>query len=255
MSYTKFSLAEKTALITGASSGIGRGLALGLAEAGANIIIAARRMEKLQSLLEELAEYSIKAIAVSMDVSDKNSVISAFDKAELELALPDIVVNNAGIAAPKHFLEIDEATRDHVMDTNFNGVWNVAQTAAQRLVAANKPGSIINIASVLAIGAQRGQSIYSASKAAVAHLTRNLALDLMQHNIRVNAIAPGWFKTEMNEAFFETEQGKAYIKTMPARRLGNIEELVGPVVMLASDVSSFINGAVLPVDGAIHVGN
>ena len=138
------------------------------------------------------------------------------------------------------------------MGTNFNGVWNVAQEGAARMVAAGLQGSIINIASVLAIMAQSGQTTYCASKAAVAHLTQAMSLDLMRHGIRVNAIAPGWFLTEMNQDFFATDAGKAYIQRMPAKRLGNIDELVGPVILLASEAGSFINGTVLPVDGSIR---
>ncbi len=254
MGIEAFSLAGKTALVTGASSGIGAGLALGLASAGACVVVAARRKERLDALVDTIKAQGGKAYSVAMDVTQRSSVDTALAEAETELGAIHIVVNNAGVAAPNHFLKISEAERDRVMNTNFNGVWNVAQACAQRMVAMQTPGSIINIASVLAIGAQSGQSVYAASKAAVAHLTRNMALDLMRHQIRVNAIAPGWFRTEMNEDFFATEQGQAYIKSMPARRLGNIEELVGPVVMLAGDTATFMTGTVIPVDGAISVG-
>ncbi|MDX1451581.1 MAG: SDR family oxidoreductase [Oleiphilaceae bacterium] len=254
MSIEAFSLKGKAALVTGASSGIGEGLALGLASAGATVVVAARRKERLDALVARIEESGGKAFAIAMDVTDRRSVDEALATAEAAVGGISIVVNNAGVAAPNNFLKISEKDRDHVMNTNFNGVWNVAQACALRMVANELSGSIINIASVLAIGAQSGQSVYAASKAAVAHLTRNMALDLIRHNIRVNAIAPGWFLTEMNQDFFATEQGQAYIKTMPARRLGKIEELVGPVVMLASDSASFVNGAVIPVDGAISVG-
>lgn len=254
MSIEAFSLAGKTALVTGASSGIGEGLALGLAAAGARVVIAARRKERLLALVAKIEESGGEAFPVTMDVSDRSSVDEGIAMGEAAMGPISIVVNNAGVASPNHFLKITEEDRDHVMNTNFNGVWNVAQACAQRMVDTATAGSIINIASVLAIGAQSGQSVYAASKAAVAHLTRNMALDLMRHNIRVNAIAPGWFLTEMNEAFFASEQGKAYIQAMPARRLGKIEELVGPVVMLAGKTASFMTGAVIPVDGAISVG-
>ena len=254
MTIEAFSLQGKTALVTGSSSGIGAGLARGLADAGACVIVAARRKDRLDALVEDISSRGGKAHAVEMDVTERNSVDAAVAEAESLVGPIHVVVNNAGVAAPNNFLNMTESERDHVMHTNFNGVWNVAQATAQRMVAHQTSGSIINIASVLALGAQKGQSVYAASKAAVAHLTRNMALDLIRHGIRVNAIAPGWFLTEMNEAIFASEQGQAYIKSMPAKRLGRIEELVGPVVMLAGDTASFMTGAVIPVDGAISVG-
>ncbi|MGB5809354.1 MAG: SDR family NAD(P)-dependent oxidoreductase [Polyangiales bacterium] len=255
MKSSGLTLERRVALVTGASSGIGHTLAKGLAAAGARVVVAARRTTRLEALVTEIENGGGRAAAVEMDVTDRNSVDRAYARGQEALGLIDIVVNNAGVADPKNFLKIDEGSRDFVMATNFNGVWNVAQEGARRLVDAGRPGSIINIASVLGMGVQQGQSAYCASKGAVIQLTRALAIDLMRHEIRVNAIAPGWFKTEMNAAFFETPEGEAYVQTMPARRLGRVEELVGPTVLLASDAGSFINGVVLPVDGAIHVTN
>ncbi len=248
----KFSLNGRRALVTGASSGLGHGIAKGLAEVGAEVIACARRVEKLEALVEDIRAAGGIAHALAMDVADRSSVNAGFDRAEQLAGTPDIIINNAGVADPKNFLKIDDSSRDFVMGTNFNGVWNVAQEGAKRMAATAIPGSIINIASVLAIMAQSGQTTYCASKAAVAHLTQAMSLDLMRHNIRVNAIAPGWFLTEMNQDFFATDAGKAYINAMPAKRLGEIDELIGPVILLASDAGSFINGTVLPVDGAIR---
>lgn len=253
MQNLSFSLEGKIALVTGASSGIGREVAKGLAESGATVVAAARRADKLKDLVAEIEAAGSKAIAVNMDVTSRDSVNAAFAEVEKQLGVVEILVNNAGVADPKNFLRTDESSRDFVMGANFNGVWNVAQEAAQRMVDAGKPGSIINIASILALGVQAGQSAYSASKGAVAQLTRNMAIDLMKHNIRVNAIAPGWFKTEMNQDYFNSPEGEAYIQRMPARRLGQPSELVGPIILLASEAGSFLNGAVLPVDGAISV--
>ncbi|WP_299775617.1 glucose 1-dehydrogenase [uncultured Pseudoteredinibacter sp.] len=252
MSLPQFSLEGRNALVTGASSGIGRCLALGLAKAGANIIVAARRQERLAELVQEIEAQGGKALAVSMDVTNKDSIQSAYDQAESTFGTVDVIVNNAGVADAKNFLKIDDESLDFVMDTNFKGVWHVAQEGAKRLVAAEKPGSIINIASVLGITAKYGQSAYCASKGAVVQLSRSMALDLMANNIRVNAIAPGWFKTEINTAYFDSPAGQEYVTRMPAKRLGKLEELVGPVILLASDAGSFITGTVLPVDGAIH---
>ncbi|CAA0111208.1 Gluconate 5-dehydrogenase [Zhongshania aliphaticivorans] len=248
-----FSVDGKIVLVTGASSGIGYALSKGLAEHGAYVIAAARRVDKLKSLCDEVESNGGKIFTIKMDVSDRASVVTGFDHVNKHVGVIDTVVNNAGIAAPSSFVKIDEKTRDAVMGTNFNGVWNVAQEAAQRLIKSERPGSIINIASVLALGVKPGQSVYCASKGAVAQLTRGMALDLIKYGIRSNAIAPGWFKTEMSDDFFESDEGLAYISQMPAKRLGTLDELIGPVIMLASDAASFVNGVVIPVDGALNV--
>lgn len=246
----QFSLEGKTALVTGASSGIGHELAKGLAGAGATIVAAARRSERLAQLVEEIRSAGGTAIAASMDVTDLHSIQAAYDSAEATVGAINIIVNNAGVGVPEPFLKTEQEGLDFVMDTNFGGVWHVAQEGARRMVAAGTPGSIINIASILGMGAARGYTAYCASKGAVIQLTRAMALDLMRHRVRVNAIAPGWFMTEMNKEFFQSEPGQTYIQRMPARRLGQVSELLGPVLMLASDAGSFVNGVVLPVDGA-----
>ncbi len=246
-----FLLEGRTALVTGASSGIGRVLAQGLAAAGARIVAVARRVDRLENLVREIEQHGGSAIATHADVTDIESVERAFALAEKTFGTVDVVVSNAGVNEPQNFLKIDAASRDAVMDTNFRGVWNVGQTAARRLVAAGREGSIINVASVLGLGVQPGLASYCASKGAVIQLTRSMAIDLIKHGIRVNALAPGWFKTELNEAHFETGAGLDSIKRMPARRLGSLEELVGPVLLLASDAGSFMNGSIVVVDGAL----
>jgi len=251
MSLEQFSLKGKTALVTGASSGLGACIAMGLAKAGASVVVAARRKQRLQTLVEEIEEEGGRALAVQMDVRDRKNICTAFDFVEKNMGAIDILINNAGVADAKNFTKIDDQSLDFVMGTNFNGVWNVAQETAKRLIKAQQPGSIINIASVLGLTVAPGQTTYCASKGAVIQLTKAMALDLMKNKIRVNAIAPGWIKTEMNEAYFDSPKGLDYIQRMPARRLGREQELIGPIIMLASDAGSFVNGTVLAVDGAI----
>ncbi|MBL4612848.1 MAG: glucose 1-dehydrogenase [Emcibacter sp.] len=244
-----FDLTGKIALVTGASSGLGRHFAKTLAKAGAKVIVAARRREKLDDLVQEITAAGGEVMAVTMDVTNMDSIKAAYDTAEKQLGLVDIILNNAGVADPVAFLDIDEDNWDFTMDTNLKGVMRVVQEGCKRLVAANKPGAVINISSLLGLTIQTLQTSYATSKAAVIHLTRCMASEMMRYNIRVNSIAPGYFKTEMNSAFFETERGKAYIKTIPSRRLGKLEELDGPLLLLASEASSFINGTTLVVDG------
>ncbi|MCB1467056.1 MAG: glucose 1-dehydrogenase [Rhizobiaceae bacterium] len=247
-----FSLNGRVALVTGASSGIGLVIAKGLAAAGAKVVAVARRIERLQELVRDIEQSGGTALAALADVTDDVSIERAFDLAEQTFGTVDVIVSNAGVTDARNFLKVDPAARDAVFDTNVRGVWNVGQIGARRLAAAGKGGSIINVASVLGLGVQPGLASYCASKGAVIQLTRAMAIDLTKHNIRVNALAPGWFKTELNDAFFESPEGLDRIAQMPARRLGRIEELIGPVVMLASDAGSFMNGSVVVVDGALN---
>ena len=248
----RFSLRGRTALVTGASSGIGAVLARGLADAGAAVVLAARRRERIQELATQIVATGARALAVSMDVTDVQSIAKAFDAATSELGLPDIIINNAGIAEPKRFLDTARSSVEKIMNTNFYGAWDVSQEAARRLMQAQRPGCIVNVASVLGLGAAPGYAAYSASKGALIQLTHTLAIEFVRHRIRVNAIAPGWFVSEMNQDYFASDAGRDYIKRMPARRTGELDELLGPILLLVSDAGSFVNGAVLPVDGGHH---
>lgn len=240
-----FDLTGKTALVTGASSGLGAHFARCLGAAGATVVLAARRADRLQSLQEDLAKDKIAAKAIDLDVQSGGSV----DKA-LEAAGPlDIVVNNAGISIVKPALEMPEADWDAVVDTNLRGAWLVTQGAARRWVAEKKPGSIVNIGSILGLRTIGQVAPYNASKAGLIHLTRALAMEWARYRIRVNAICPGYIETEMNGAFWQTPGGQKLIERIPQRRIGKPEELDGALLLLASEAGSFMTGSVVTVDG------
>ncbi|MBQ0756950.1 MAG: SDR family NAD(P)-dependent oxidoreductase, partial [Amphritea sp.] len=230
----RFSLAGKTTLITGASSGLGRHFAQVLANAGSTVVITARRLERLQSLVVEIESAGGKALAIQMDVTDNSSIEAAFDTAQAQLGCIDILINNAGVGDPQGFMDMSEDAWDSMMDTNLKSVWRLAQEASQRMVKANKGGCIINIASILGLRVASKLSHYATAKAGVIQLTKAMALELARHNIRVNAIAPGYIHTEMNDEFFTSPTGQNYIKqNIPVRRLGQVEELEGPLLLLA----------------------
>ena len=245
-----FSLDGSVALVTGASSGIGHEVAIGLSQAGAKVVAAARREDRLVSLVEKIDQQGGEALAVALDVTQRDSITNAFDKAEEKFGQPvNVVVNNAGVGMAKSILNVEQEDIDHVMNTNFTGAFYVAQEGARRLVAAQAAGSIINIASILGMGGKKAHTIYCASKAAVVNMTRSMALDLQSKNIRVNAIAPGWFDTEITHDYFQTEHGQNFLQQTPAGRPGEVQDLIGPIIMLASNAGAFVNGVTLPVDG------
>ena len=244
-----FDLGGKRALVTGASSGLGAGFARALADAGAELVLAARRMEPLEALAAEIVAAGGKALAVSMDVTSADSVTRAFERIAETGGPADIVVNNSGVSREAWIADMDEADWDLVMDTNLKGVWRVAKAGAQALMAAGKSGSVINIASITARRSSQTIAAYAASKAAVEHLTRSMALEWARANIRVNAIAPGYFLTDINADFFDTAPGEAMVKRIPMRRLGQMDELSGPLLLLASEAGAYMTGATLVVDG------
>jgi NAD(P)-dependent dehydrogenase (short-subunit alcohol dehydrogenase family) len=190
---------------------------------------------------------------VSLDVTDAAALPAAFDRITETLGVPDVLVNNAGIARVGSFLRSTRAERDDTFAVNFDAAWDLSAEASRRMVTAGRPGSIINIASVLGLGAASGYAAYAASKAALVHLTSCLAVELQRHSIRVNALAPGWFVTEMNDDWLTSPEGREYLARTPSRRAGRLSELVGPALLLASDAGSFVNGVTLAVDGAHHV--
>jgi NAD(P)-dependent dehydrogenase (short-subunit alcohol dehydrogenase family) len=240
-----FDLSGKVALVTGASSGLGAHFARCLGSAGASVVLAARRAERLASLQAELIQKEIKASTVDLDVQSGKSIASA-----LEAAGPlDIVVNNAGISIVKPALEMPEEDWDAVVGTNLRGAWLVAQGAAKRWVAGRRPGCIVNIASILGLRTIGQVAPYNASKAGLIHLTRALAMEWARHDIRVNAICPGYIETEMNGPFWKTPAGQKLIDRVPQRRIGQPEHLDGALLLLASQAGAFMTGSIVTVDG------
>ena len=243
----RFGLQGRRALVTGASSGLGRHFALSLAAAGAAVVVAARSVDKLEETVAEIRANGGEALAVRLDVTDPASVKAAFDQIGDPVA--DVIVNNAGVAISRPLLEQTEADWDSVVDTNLKGAWLVAQEAARRLVAAKRPGSIVNIASITGERVAGGVVPYCTSKAGVIHMTRAMALELARHGIRVNALAPGYVQTELNRDFLASEPGERLRSRIPQRRFGSQDELVGPLLLLASDAGAYITGSVVVADG------
>jgi NAD(P)-dependent dehydrogenase (short-subunit alcohol dehydrogenase family) len=247
-----FLLDGKVALVTGASSGFGRHFAPVLSAAGARVVLAARRTDLIAQEAAKINAAGGEAIAVTMDVTDSASISAALDEAESQFGRVNVLINNAGITIPKLLVDLSDDDWNGVIDTNLNGLAYVTRECARRLIAANEAGSIVNIASILAERVQKALTSYAATKAGVVQFTRAAALELAQHNIRVNAICPGYFQTELNGEWFKTSEGQDLIQRIPQRRTGELEELNGPLLLLASDAGSLMTGASITVDGG-HV--
>jgi NAD(P)-dependent dehydrogenase (short-subunit alcohol dehydrogenase family) len=244
-----FDLTGRVALVTGASSGLGVQFARTLAGAGARVVIGARRRDRLDALVDEIGAAGGDALAVTLDVTDADSIAAAFDAAEAAFGTVQILVNNAGISRGAFLTRQSEEDWDAVIDTNLKAVWRVASEAARRMSAASVAGSVINISSLLAFGTSKLLGSYMAAKAGVVQLTKAMALEWARDNIRVNALAPGYIPTEINDGFFKTDAGKAMISRIPQERVGDPGELAGPLLLLASDASSYMTGSVITVDG------
>ncbi|MCB1511415.1 MAG: glucose 1-dehydrogenase [Hyphomicrobiaceae bacterium] len=244
-----FSLSGRTALVTGASSGLGRHFAHVLSRAGAGVIVGARRLDRLEDVVRDITSAGGKAHAVAMDVTDAASVTAAFDAGEAALGPIDILVNNAGIPSSSYFVRMQESEWRGVLDVNLDGVFRVGQEAAKRMTSRGHGGSIINIASILGLGVLKTLAPYAVSKAGVIQLTKVMALELARDRIRVNAIAPGYVETEINDAFLESDAGKRLVAKVPMTRAGRLKELDGPLLLLASDAGSYMTGSVVTVDG------
>jgi NAD(P)-dependent dehydrogenase (short-subunit alcohol dehydrogenase family) len=248
-SFCVFEINDRHILVTGGSSGFGRHFARFLAGKGASVTLAARRAEALAAGVAEINGSGGKAQSVVLDVTIADKIDDALKEAEAKFGPIHAVVNNAGVTATRPALDQDERAWDSVIDTNLKGVWLVAQAAARRMIENKVTGSIVNIASILGVRVAGAVAPYAISKAGVIQMTKALALEWARHGIRVNSLAPGYFATELNDDFFESENGKALIRRVPQRRLGQLDELDGPLLLLISDAGSFMTGSIVVVDG------
>jgi NAD(P)-dependent dehydrogenase (short-subunit alcohol dehydrogenase family) len=255
MSYN-IDLSGRVALVTGASSGLGTQFAKTLAQAGAAVVLAGRRMERLKTLRAEIEAAGGDAHVVSLDVTDHASIKAAVAHAETEMGTIDILVNNSGVGSTQKITEVMPADYDYVMDTNTKGAFFVAQEVGKRMIGRAKgsaPGTftggrIVNIASVAGLRTMGKLSVYCMSKAAVIHMTRAMAGEWGHYGINVNAICPGYIDTEINHDQWATEQGQKLISTLPRKRVGQPQDLDAVLMMLCANESHFVNGAVIQAD-------
>ena len=246
-----FSLAGRIALVTGSSAGIGLALARGLASAGAEVVLNARSMDKLDLAAAALRAEGAKVHVAAFDVTDKRAVMQAIDRIERDIGPIGILVNNAGMQRRAPLEDFDEATWHTLMKTNVDSVFFVGQAVARHMIG-RKRGKIINICSVQSELGRPNIAPYTASKGAVKMLTKGMAIDWGQHGIQVNGLGPGYFKTELTQALVDNQEFSAWlVGRTPSRRWGDVEDLVGAAVFLASDASSFVNGHILYVDGGV----
>ena len=243
-----FDLTGKVALVTGASSGLGEHFAGVLAQAGAHVVVAARRLDRLESLVSSLHDKGLKASAVALDVTSMQSVTDCFKQVLQSPGVPDIVVSNAGVTVAKPAMEQTEADWDEVMDANLKGCWLVDTEAARQMVAAGKQGSIINIASILGARVAVAVGPYAISKAGVIQATKALALEWARHGIRVNALVPGYVRTPLNAEFLDSPAGEKLRCRVPERTVCTLDDLSGPLLLLASDAGRAMTGATVEVD-------
>jgi len=245
-----FDLKGRVALVTGASSGLGVQFARALADNGAAVAVVARRIERLGALKKEIEAKGGKAIAIEADVTDRAAMARAFDAAEKAFGTVTVLVNNAGVAqGALRATEVSPEEWRRVLAIDLDAVFYWTQEAARRILAAKARGSIINIASVLGLAVAKGAVAYAVAKAGVVQVTKALALELAFKGVRVNAIAPGWFVTEINDDYLTGEAGAAIKREIPMGRFGNAGDLDGALLLLASDAGAYITGATIVVDG------
>ncbi|MFK4823689.1 SDR family NAD(P)-dependent oxidoreductase [Paenochrobactrum sp. BZR 588] len=241
-----FSVKDKVIVVTGGSSGIGQRIVSVLAEHGAQVVCVGFTQHEPQV-------HSDRVYYINADVTNHVEIVSIFDRAEAKFGAVDVVFNNAGVAHQARALDTDYEMLEHIFSVNVAGAFMVAQTAAKRMIAAKKAGSIINTTSILAERVQKGAAAYSMSKAAISQMTRALAVEWAQNSIRVNAIAPGWFPTGINSELLEGPAAGFLKAQNPMRRLGDLCDLDGAVLMLASDASAYMTGTIVTIDGGHHL--
>lgn len=248
ISLPSFDLTGKVALVTGATSGLGRRFALILAKSGASVAITGRRVDRLETLQAEIASVGGKALPIPLDVTDPASIKACVEAAEQGLGPVNILVNNAGMNVQAMANEVTPEGYDTMFDTNVRGAFFMAQAVGNRMIARGEGGRIINIASIGAFTQLPGLVLYTMTKAAVAMMTKSLAKEWARKNINVNAMCPGFIETELNSEWFQSEGGQKQIKTFPRRRLGQESDLDGTLLLLASDHSRFITGSLFTAD-------
>jgi 3-oxoacyl-[acyl-carrier protein] reductase len=244
-----FSLKGRVALVTGASSGLGKQFARALADNGAAVALVARRADRLADLQKSIEAAGGRAVAIEADVTDRDAMTRAYDAAEKAFGTVTILVNNAGIAHGGRALDMTPDEWRKILGTDLDAVFYWAQEAARRMLAVKAQGSIVNIASVLGLGVAKGSAAYATAKAGVIQITKALAVELAFKGVRVNAIAPGWFVTEMNDDYLMSEAGAAIKREIPMGRFGKDGDLDGALLLLASDAGTYITGATVVADG------
>jgi NAD(P)-dependent dehydrogenase (short-subunit alcohol dehydrogenase family) len=245
----RFDIAGRVALVTGASSGIGAHFARRLAAEGAVVVAAARRVDRLATLVQQISAAGGRAHALALDVTDAANVNDGVARCVADHGGIDMLINNAGVTATKPFLEQDETTWRSVLGTDLDGVWRVGRCVAETMATRGRGGAIVNIASILSFRVAGHLSAYAAAKAGVMSLTQSMALELARHRIRVNALAPGYIETDLNRDFLGGSAGEEIRKRVPMRRFGRPDDLDGALLLLVSDAGAFITGTTLPVDG------
>ena len=249
MAYSKLDLSGRVAVVIGGTSGIGRAIAHGLAEAGSDVVCSSRREEQVDAAAAEIEGFGRRTIRCTSDVADRDSLRTLLDESVAALGKVDILVNCAGITKRTPTLDLSDEEWDSIMETNLTGTLRGCQVFGRHMIA-NGYGRIINIASLSTFVALYEVAAYAASKAAVASLTKSLAVEWAKKGVNVNAIAPGVFRTALNTKLLdETPRGQEFLTRTPMGRFGNVEELAGAAVFLASDAASFVTGEVLVVDG------